>query len=356
MKFIKERISEYDANLFINEIVQASKLLGLLEAKIASYQFNSIIIPMLHKKEAISSMYIEGTQTTISDVFENEVKMSALENKIMLEVRNHTNTLIFGADVLRMEGFSNDLLKKIHELMLKGIIAKQKEKSLGKYKEKDNFIVNSVGKVVFTPPSYTDTQKYMDELIEFMNNTSDGINPLIKAAIAHAQFESIHPFEDGNGRVGRLLVSLYLFKARVINFPFFYISEAISQDKTVYYNQLTVTRSSDYNDWIKYFLQKVIIQAQNHIKYIDELNNLYTRTKKSLMTCVNSPKYDSILECIFTQPILTSGYLAEKLNVSGGQANRYLTSMEEAAILQGDDKKRNRRYYFAELLELAERM
>lgn len=356
MKYIKERLNEYDANLFVNEIVQASKLLGLLEAKIASYQFNSLIIPMLHKKEAISSMYIEGTQTTISDVFENEVKNSVVQNKIMVEVRNHINTLIYGADILRMEGFSNRFLKKIHELMLNGIITKQKEKSLGKYKEKDNYIVNSLGKVVFTPPSYTETQMYMDDLIEFMNNTTDGINSLIKAAISHAQFESIHPFEDGNGRVGRLLVSLYLFKAKVINFPFFYISEAISQDKAVYYNQLTGTRNGDYNAWIKFFLQKLIMQTQNHIKYIDDINHLYTRTKSTLMNCVNSPKYDSILECLFTQPILTSGYLSDKLGVSNGQANRYLASLEEISILQGDDKKRNRRYYFAELLELAERM
>ncbi len=355
MKYLSERVNDYDANYFVNELFYASKLLGLLEAKISSYQFNSIIIPMFHKKEAISSMLIEGTQTTISDVFENEVKNSVMENKIMLEVRNHTNTLIYGSETLRMEGFSNNFIKKIHELMMNGIIAKSKENSLGKYKDKDNYIVNSLGKVVFTPPSYTTTAKYMDELIRYMNDDTDDINPLIKAAISHAQFESIHPFEDGNGRVGRLLVSLYLFKAKVINFPFFYISEAISQDKAVYYNQLTGTRSGNYNAWIKFFLQKIIIQAQNHIRYIDDLNGLYSRTKKALTSCINSPKYDSILECMFTQPIMTSAYLSEKLSVSVGQANRYLMTLEEKNILQGDDRKRNRRYYFAELIALAER-
>lgn len=355
MKYLKERVGEYDANKFIDEIVTASKLLGLLEAKISSYQFNSIIIPMLHKKEAISSMYIEGTQTTITDVLENEVKASNTNRKIMMEVNNHTKTLIYGADYLRVDGFSNTFIKKIHELMLDGIIAKSKEESLGKYKEKDNFIVNSIGRVVFQPPSHIETQKFMDELVAYMNDSSDGVNPLIKAAIAHAQFESIHPFEDGNGRVGRLMVSLYLFKAKVINFPFFYISEAISQDKAVYYNQLTGTRTGDYNNWIKYFLQKIIIQAQNHIKYIDELNDLYVKTKNDLMEIINSPKYDNILECLFTQPVLTAKYLAEKLDVSAGQANRYLAAMEEKHILLGDDKKRNRRFYFAELIRLADR-
>lgn len=355
MKFLKERSNDYNANCFVNELVQASKMLGLLEAKISSYQFNSSIIPMLHKKEAISSMYIEGTQTTITDVFENEVKSSSMENKIMLEVRNHSKALIYGSDYLRMQGFSNELIQKVHELMLTGIITKSKETSLGKYKSKDNYIVNSLGRVVFTPPSHTETQKYMDELIAYMNDVDDVTNPLIKAAIAHAQFESIHPFEDGNGRVGRLIVSLYLFKAGIINFPFFYISEAISQDKAVYYNQLSGTRSGDYNEWIRFFLQKLIVQAQKHIKYIDELNGLYTKTKNTLVEIINSPKYDSIMECIFTQPILTSKYLAEQLGVSVGQANRYLATMEENHILLGDDRKRNRRFYFAELITIAER-
>lgn len=356
MKYIRERLNDFDANQFVNELVLASKLLGLLEAKIAGYQFSKILIPMFHKKEAVSSMYIEGTQTTISDIFANEVDLTNAENKIMLEVKNHTRTLIYGSDVLRSEGFSNELVKKIHELMLSGIISKSKENTLGKYKTKDNYIVNSVGTVVFTPPSHIDTEKYMNELIKFMNDETDNINPLIKAAMAHAQFETIHPFEDGNGRVGRLLVSLYLFKAGVINFPFFYISEAISLDKAVYYNQLTSTRIGDYNEWIRFFLQKIIMQAQIHIRYIDSLNSLYTKTKSALVNCVNSPKYDSIMECLFTQPILTSTYLAEKLEVSQGQANRYLTALEENHILQGDDRKRNRRYKFTELINLAERI
>ena len=344
MDFIKNRLEEYDANYFINELAEASKMLGTLETKISGYQFNEIIVPMFHKKEAISSMYIEGTQTTMSDVLESQVRQNNTTNRIMTEVQNHSQALIYGADYLRANPFSEDFIKKIHSLMLTGIVDKSKVGTLGKYKEKDNYIVNSVGTVVFAPPSYTETKKYMDELIEFMNNTTDKINPLIKAAISHAQFESIHPFEDGNGRVGRLLVSLYLFKAKVINFPFFYISEAISQDKAVY-----------YNEWIKYFLLKISLQSNKHIQYMDKLNDLYTKTKSTVKEVINSPKYDGILECLFKQPILTSVYLAKNIKVSSGQATRYLATLERAGILLGDDKKRNRRYYFNELLDLIQR-
>lgn len=352
LQFIKERLCDYNAGYFVNELFEASKGLGRLEAKIDSYRFNSILVPMLHKKEAISSMYIEGTQTTISDVFENEISPKSNQDKTMQEVNNHSKTLVYGADYLRTEDFSNKFIQKLHELMLAGIIDKSKEATLGKYKTKKNYIVNSVGTVVFEPPSEKETKKYMDELVAFMNDTNDGINPLIKAAIIHSQFESIHPFEDGNGRVGRLLVSLYLFKSKVINVPFFYISEAISQDKAVYYNKLTDTRKNNYDEWIKFFLQKIIVQTSKHIRYVDSLNKLYEKTKKITQESTKSARCDDIVECLFTHPVLTSSYLSERLGVSIGQAKRYLNVLEEKQVLLKNDRQRNQMFYFVELLDM----
>lgn len=352
LQFIKERLCDYNAGYFVNELFEASKGLGRLEAKIDSYRFNSILVPMLHKKEAISSMYIEGTQTTISDVFENEISPKSNQDKTMQEVNNHSKTLVYGADYLRTEDFSNKFIQKLHELMLAGIIDKSKEATLGKYKTKKNYIVNSVGTVVFEPPSEKETKKYMDELVAFMNDTNDGINPLIKAAIIHSQFESIHPFEDGNGRVGRLLVSLYLFKSKVINVPFFYISEAISQDKAVYYNKLTDTRKNNYDEWIKFFLQKIIVQTSKHIRYVDSLNKLYEKTKKIAQESTKSARCDDIVECLFTHPVLTSSYLSERLGVSIGQAKRYLNVLEEKQVLLKNDRQRNQMFYFVELLDM----
>lgn len=352
LQFIKERLCDYNAGYFVNELSEASKGLGRLEAKIDSYRFNSILVPMLHKKEAISSMYIEGTQTTISDVFENEISPKSNQDKTMQEVNNHSKTLVYGADYLRTEDFSNKFIQKLHELMLTGIIDKSKVATLGKYKTKKNYIVNSVGTVVFEPPSEKETKKYMDELVAFMNDTNDGINPLIKAAIIHSQFESIHPFEDGNGRVGRLLVSLYLFKSKVINVPFFYISEAISQDKAVYYNKLTDTRKNNYDEWIKFFLQKIIVQTSKHIRYVDSLNKLYEKTKKITQESTKSARCDDIVECLFTHPVLTSSYLSERLGVSIGQAKRYLNVLEEKQVLLKNDRQRNQMFYFVELLDM----
>lgn len=207
LEYIANRVTDFDVGYFVNELANASKNLGILEAKIDSYQFNSILIPMLQKKEAVSSMYIEGTQTTITDVLKSEVNPQPSDEKIQAEVRNHIRTLIFGAEHLRTGKFTHSFMRQIHEYMMTGIIAPGLEKTLGKYKLRDNQIKSSTGTVVYNPPAASETKKYMDELISFMNNSEDGVNPLIKAAMIHSQFESIHPFSDGNGRIGRVLIS-----------------------------------------------------------------------------------------------------------------------------------------------------
>lgn len=352
LKFIKDRINDFDTCYFINELAEASKALGFLEAKVDSYKFTSILIPILNIKEAISSMYIEGTQTTITDVFENVVNPKVENERNAIEIDNHINALVYGAEYLHTDNFSHSFIQNIHKRMMTQIINKNLEETLGKYKTRDNKIVNSAGTTVFIPPTHTETKKYMDELIDFMNS-SDALHPLIKAAIIHSQFESIHPFSDGNGRVGRILVSLYLYKTKVINFPFFYISEAISQDKRVYYNMLTNSREDNYNEWIKYFLTKIIIQTKKQTSYINSLDNLYSRTKDAVTKVINSPKFDEIISYIFTHPVMNADSLADAITVSHGQAIKYLNVLEKNNILFGDDKKRKRTFFFGELLDLA---
>lgn len=354
LKFIKDRIHNYNANTFINDLATASKKLGVLEAKIDAYQFNKILIPMLHVKEATSSMYIEGTQIAISDVFENNVNPKSDDKLKMLEVNQHIKAIRYGVEHLRNENFTHSFIQEIHGIMMENILSPKYEASRGKYKNVDNHIVNSVGTVVFIPPSHKETMKYMTELIDFLNDTNDNLNPLIKAAIIHSQFESIHPFLDGNGRVGRVLFTLYLFKANVINFPFFYISEAINMDKSVYYNMLTNSRTNSYDAWIKYFLNKIITQTTKHISYIESLNTLYKDIKRTIKESINTPKFDAIIESLFLTPVITGKKLSSQLNISQGQAMKYLNTLEEQDVLLGDDRKRGRTFYFVRLLELAQ--
>ena len=356
LEFISSRVNDFNISFFVNELVNASKNLGILEAKIDSYQFNGILIPMLQAKEAVSSMYIEGTQTTITDVLKSELDPKTTDDLISIEARNHTKTLIYGAEYLRSGKFTHSFMKQIHKYMMSGIIAPGLENTLGKYKLKDNRIKSSTGAVVYNPPTASETKKYMDELLTFMNNSDDNLHPLIKAAMIHSQFESIHPFSDGNGRIGRVLISLYLYKAGVINFPFFYLSEAINMDKSVYYRMLTDSRTNSLDEWIKYFLHKVMVQATKLIGYIDSLNALYIKTKDTVKDCINSPKFDEIIECIFTHPVLNANMLEDIISVSHGQAVRYLNVLEEKRVIVSNDRKRGKTFFFFELLDLAGRI
>lgn len=352
LRMLKDRVSDYNPNNFLNELFEASKLFGILEAKVIGYQFNSILVPMFRIKEVTSSMFIEGTQVTMTEAIESDLLPPHDRKEQPLREYNRLRRAIaYGTDYLRTSGFTDELICTLHLILIGDDVSNG---AAGHYKQHDNVIVNSLGKVVFTPPSHIETGRYMRELLAYMNDTVDAINPLIKAAIIHSQFESIHPFEDGNGRIGRLLVSLYLYKAGVINFPFFYISEAIAQDKVIYYQMLTNSRNNSYDAWIQYFIKKCIVQANSLISYIDRMDRLYQKTKIEVQDCVNSPRFDKIIECIFTQPILTAAYLSEQLSVTNGQAVRYLNKLEERKILVGDDRKRGRKYYFVELLELSQ--
>lgn len=266
----------------------------------------------------------------------SEVKPTPDGEKIRLEVRNHSRTLMYGAEHLRSEKFSHTFLKELHRPLMTGIIVPELEHTLGKYKVRENYIKSSTGAVIYIyRPPHLKQKSTMDELISFMNSVNDSVHPLIKAAMIHSQFESIHPFSDGNGRIGRILISLYLYKANVINFPFFYISEAINMDKSVYYRMMTDSREHSLDEWIKYFLRKVSVQTAKHIGYIDDLNVLYIKTKNTVKECISIPKFDEIIEYLFTSPVLTANLLEDKISVSHGQAIRYLNVLEKNTFYLG---------------------
>lgn len=351
LKLISERANDYDVSFFVNELVEASKYFGIYEAKLETCQMDEIVLPILHLKEAVSSMDIEGTEVTTSMVFEEEVSVTGTPHKeVVLDALRYANALVYAIDHLKNNGFSHKFICKIHEIMLSD--NQSKNPTIGKYKTVDNQIVNSAKTVVFTPPSHKDTRRYMNELIDYMNCTTDNINPLIKAAIIHSQFESIHPFQDGNGRVGRILISLYLYKAKIIRMPYFYISEALNSEKVIYYSMLTSSRGESFNEWIKFFLKKCIFQTQSHITYIDNVNTLYSATREKTKKFINTTKYEMIVACLFKQPILTSQYLSNELNISLVQAKRYLTVLSEHDILVPNDRIRNTSYAFIDFLNL----
>lgn len=351
LELIEYQLDKIDINYFLSELMEAIKYLAVYETKISDCRIeDGIFLPRLQQKEALSSLKIEGTQTTMNDIIADEIVPNE-KNADLIEIKNHSTAIMKASEAVKFSGFSNDLIKEIHKTLLTKVRKKNKGIILGEYKRKDNFIVNSVGTKIFTPPSYTETNKYMDDLLKFMNDKTISLHPLIRSAIVHAQFESIHPFEDGNGRVGRLLITVFLYYHQVINAPLFYISEALQEDKISYYNYLTKSRDGHYNEWIKYFLSKCTVQAKKHINYIDSINHLYSETDKIVSKIIKTNS-KNVLKVLFDYPLLTAKVLSKEIDISMQQAKRYLKLLENEKILIADDKQRNTTYYFIELINL----
>lgn len=358
IKFLKDSKNNYDIRLYIDELYGASKLLGRYECKLQDCKLHSMIIPLLQKREAISSMHIEGTQTTISNLLEYELVEEQNKKNENEEAKHHAKAIAYGFEYLRTNNFSHDFIKQLHYIMLSNLPGIRKDETIGDYKKKENQIKSfSTNTIVFIPPESSKTNIYMDELINYLNDDIDGVNPLIKAAIAHAQFESIHPFENGNGRVGRLLINLFLFKRKVVELPLFYISEAFDSDKSTYYQMLTSTRKDgNYDKWIKFFLTKCISQTKKHINYMDELNQLIKVTENKLSQIINSSKCDRIVESLFKNPITNSKKISKDIGVTEGQARRYLNLLEENDVLYVNDRRRYKVYFFYRYIELLNRI
>lgn len=351
LKKINEQCKLISLNDFAQELFDAIKYLSIYETKLKDSRLeNYIYLPRLQQIEALSSMKIEGTQSTINDVLENEAFPNN-KNQDVLEVFDYMNALAKFTKILKFEDFSDELIKHLHKSLLANSSKRIKGSRLGEYKEKENYIGRG-GTKIYVPPKPEETQEYMNDLIDFMNDDTPVFHYLINSAIIHSQFESIHPFDDGNGRIGRLLITLYLSKKKVIYAPLFYISEAFEKDKIKYYKNLSETRNGNYNEWIIYFLSKTIEQTKKHIDFIDKINKLYDETFNIINKNIQSSKNKDLTNALFRHPQLTIKGLAEILNVSSTQANRYLTILENEKILIKNEKIRNVSYFFYELIDM----
>ena len=348
---VQDQLNNTKTENYFSELMEAIKYMAIYDTKLAGCKAEvKIILPRLRQMEALSSMQIEGTQTTMTDFLNDEANEKNNNNDVK-EVINHSRTIINTSSYIKDNGFSNEIIKQINFSMLDGVSKKNDNTLLGKYKNQDNYIVNSAKTIIFNPPSHLETQEYMDDLIDFMNKKDD-LHPLIKSAVIHAQFESIHPFSDGNGRVGRLLIPLYFYYSGVINSPFFYMSEALQNEKVLYYKNLTASRSGKYDEWIKFFLSKCTEQAKSHIKYIDSINDLYASTFKKVNDIIPSKNAYDIVKLLFEKPILNSNNVSKRLDISQSQAKRYLKTLVDSNIMTNDDRQRNTTYLFVEYLRL----
>ena len=325
------------------KVIKANKLITEFNAKLKYNKFNNFLFFMFNRKEAISSTKIEGTQSTLNTVLEAEITNK--KNDDTTEVLNYISALSKGKTLLRDLPICTRLIQAVHKEMLKS--GRGHNSSIGNYRKIQNWIgsSNNINTAQYIPPEPQYIDEYMSNLEEYINSDSD-IDDLIKIAIIHAQFETIHPFIDGNGRVGRILIILYLYNRGLIDDTIFYINEEIESKKLKYYSYLNGVRNNKWFEFIDFFLDCIINQADKSIDKIDKVNELYKNIERQEIV---KNKY---LEFIFKSPVFTAKKMSEDLNISFSTARTIIKKLEEKYIIYSNGNKRNGLYFFIDFIDI----
>jgi Fic family protein len=310
---------------------------------------------MYVKKEALLSAQIEGTQASLEDIFEFERGIKPENINDVTEVINYIKALNYGMKRLAEIPMSLKLIKELHTLLLKG--TRGAEKTPGEFKKSQNWIGAAgcnLNTAAFVPPPTEETFKAMGDLEIYMHSKST-LPVLINCALIHYQFETIHPFLDGNGRLGRLLITYYLYWKYVLKKPLLYMSYYLKKNRQEYYDRLTLVRKNDdYEQWIKFFLKGIIETSQSAIENTRKILDLKEHHQKLLLTSkVPTLTKVLLLDKLFHSPVITINEVQDEFKISHQSASKLVNSFEKIGILKEiTGKKRDRKFAYADYLEI----
>jgi len=346
-------IRDNDIHYLLNE---ASRLVGELNAYSRLIPDVDFFIHMHITKEATTSSRIEGTKTEFDEALMDESEISPERKNDWQEVRNYTLAMNSAISELKSLPLSMRLLKNTHSTLLSNV--RGERKLPGEVRSSQNWIGGSnPSNALFVPPHHDELPDLLTDLEKFLHNDSLKMSPLIMAALAHYQFETIHPFLDGNGRIGRLLITLILVEKKLLNKPTLYLSDFFARHKGAYYDSLTMIRqNSNINQWIKFFLTGVKETSENSIKTFEKIIVLRSKSEDSILQLGRkSQKAKQMLQYFYSHPIADAKDIITLLDTSHQTAIGLLKDLMELGILREViGRKRNRLFYFKEYLDIFE--
>jgi len=359
--FLPEKINKewIVSDPLVNKLLEESNLrLGELNAFSLIVPEVDLFIRMHVVKEATTSSRIEGTQTYIEDAVLKEKDVAPEKKDDWHEVQNYIEAMNQAIDSLSSLPISTRLIKEVHRILLESV--RGKNKLPGEYRTSQNWIGGvTLNDAVFIPPHHDDMPELLSDLENFLNNNSINVPHLIKVAIAHYQFETIHPFLDGNGRVGRLLITLYLVANKLLVKPTLYLSDFFEKHRQLYYDNLTTVRTkSDLTQWIKFFLSAVIETSSKGIDTFQKILKLRTEIEEVKIITLGKklPLAKKVIKYLYKNPIITVNYLVEEFSISKQTANTIIKDLVKLDILtELTGQKRNRMYLFEDYVKLFER-
>lgn len=338
----------------ISLLSKADRHLGKLDMYSAYIPNIDLFISMHIAKEATQSSKIEGTQTNVEDVFLDKEEISQEKREDWEEVQNYIAAINKAIQQLNALPFSSRLIRDTHKILLQGVRGEHKQP--GEFRKSQNWIGGAtINDAVFIPPVHTSIAELMSDLEKFANDDLNQFPDLLKIALIHYQFETIHPFLDGNGRVGRLMVTLYLVSKGILNKPILYLSDFFEKNRSLYYDHLMNTRTkSNLTQWFKFFLVGVIETAKNSVKAFDGILQLQKKVESKIQTLGSrAPNGQKLILQLYQRPIIEMQKTAEVISSSPATAYKLIADFERLEILtEITGGQRGKLYMFKEYLDL----
>ena len=338
----------------LTKLIDANKKIATLEGLSSRIPNMGLFVSMYVRKEALLSSQIEGTQCTLEDILNPLIEENT--NRDVSDVVNYIRATEFALERLKTLPLCNRLIKETHAVLLESV--RGQEKNPGEFRYSQNWIGgqgSTLKNARYIPPNPEDMLTAMSDLEKYINS-DDTLDPLIQAALIHYQFETTHPFLDGNGRVGRLLITLFLMEKGILSTPALYISYYLKMNRIEYYDRMTqVRRTGDYEQWISFFLQAFADSAEDAIHTIDRLTALHDKNTE-IFDALTKRQRTSVLKVfsyLESNPIIDIQKTATTLEMSYNTVAKIVSIMIEAGILEQTNKSGKAKIYsYTEYLDI----
>lgn len=337
----------------VDLLIKANSQLAVLESVATRIPNVALFISMYVRKEALMSSQIEGTQATLEDVLDPMIEVNI--NCNVADVINYIKATEFAINRLKEFPLCNRLIRETHAVLMEGV--RGQERNPGEFRHSQNWIGgqgSTLKNARYIPPSPDDMKEAMSELEKYINS-DDHTDGLIRAAMIHYQFETIHPFLDGNGRIGRLLITLFLLEKKILTTPALYISYFLKKNRVEYYDRMMEVRNKgNYEQWVKFFLLALIESADDAISTIDKLTVLHNKNVAVIAGMGRAAKNTMLVfDYLEANPIIEIGKTAESLGIAFNTASGAIRRLTDVGILkQTANASRNRIFAYEDYLDI----
>lgn len=356
-------LTELDYRTLLPLVGQANAALARYDGLLQGIPNPAVMLSPLTTQEAVLSSKIEGTQATVDEVLEQEAGLVKAGEKYadILEISNYRQALFRARDYLEGYPIRLGFVRELHRILLNSV--RGQDKTPGEFRREQNWIGRpgcTIEEASFVPPSPLQLHDHLLAWEGYLDG--DDVDFLLQTAVAHAQFELIHPFKDGNGRIGRILIPLFLYQKRVLSQPMFYLSEYLEAHRDEYYQRLKgISADGDWNGWIAFFLRALVLQAGQNSQRVAAIMRLYEEMKLAIQEATHSQYTVHVLDAIFSKPIFRTSDLIQNLAAQFGIHEKttpgLLRQLKAAGILrelQAGSGRRAATLCFPRLINLAE--